>query len=672
MPDFNIGVSEDVTIGDRIPVPVAIDPTATAFDAGRGVQFSYSVNGLGFLSAASSEASYQRGLAAVSKDRVDNSEQPGDQSFNNWWLRSQTDWSVGAGTEYMEPIREEKVQRSFSSSYGVDVWTPGQVSLLPAVESVASRTAAGNTTLVNALVTNSGSFVEWSADRTYVACGDKVVFYYGDDWTEVTVLASPNLTTAEYVTNLTVGQGYVYACTNKSVWVLEGNGWVGSHLYPSSPPLPGQPTKVFDFPATDMSARAFFVKDRLVMSQKGYVWDEAPPAPLGGSTTLSTATALYNAGEGTQWIATVEHPAGIFMAAANQTGTTIYSLSLDTTGTLPVLAAPAVAAEFPIGEQVTQVATYLGAYILIGTTLGIRVGTINNGNIAYGPVVESPVPTGPFSVFDRFAFYPTDDAGEGRSGLVRIDLSEIDETGRVAWACDRRVPDGADAVACSAIGVDGDVRMVTSDGTTVAVYADSGLLEASGFLGTGFIRFGTTEAKYFDSVNVQLDPSWAGRVRVYTVDDTGVTRSIAAFTPASGQNVDLRFRTAVGFGLTSLLALGFKLEADADLLTGPVLQSWQVRALPAVPRQRILQIPLLCYDHESDSRGVPYGYEGYALDRFEAVERVSISGEPFTLEDLVNGKSYRVVLEDLTFTQITPPVNASGFGGLLVLRVRVL
>lgn len=665
--------AQDSGIAQPIIVPLGVDSGSGGIDPGAGVSFTYGVAGIGFLSATSDENPYQRGLKNVLKDQVNNSEQPGDQSFTDWWYRSQTDWSSGSGVRFMEPITDKTIQSSFYESVGVDVWTPGQVSLLPAAGEVAELVGSGNTSHIACVVTNSGVFSEWSADRTYVATGREVAFYYGDSWTKVTVLGNAHLSVGEYVTSLTVGRGFVYACTNKSLWVLEGDAWVGSYLYPSSPPLPGYPTKIFNFPYTHDSTRAFFVKDRLILTQQGYVWDEAPPSPLSPTVTLNTADALYFAGDSVRWVGAVEHPNGIFLAASSVTGSTIYSVGLDTTGALPVLAAPAVAAEFPLGEELRFVSTYLGAYILLGTSLGFRVGTISNSQIGYGPITEAPIPSGQFAKFGRFVYYPTEDAGQDRSGVVRVDLSMMDETGRPAWARDRRIPAGGNPVRAVAVSVTGAVRMAASLGTgssdKVQLYTDADTYEESGFLSTGWIRFGTTEKKYFDAVTLQMDPGWEGKITVTSLDDDGVVFLVGTTTQASGSTIQFSVDPP---GPSSTIQLGFTLSATDDGLGSPVMESWQLRALPAVTRQRLIRVQLLDFDFERDPYGVPYGYEGYAIARWKSLEEQARDGWPFTFQDLYTGETFRVVLEQVSFSQTSPPARASGFGGIVDLTMRVI
>jgi len=82
----------------------------------------------------------------------------------------------------------------------------------------------------------------------------------------------------------------------------------------------------------------------------------------------------------------------------SNTGSNIYKfLLLDNgAGTLPTLGQAYEIASMPTGEHINVIKSYLGAYLGIGTTLGLRIGMIDaNGDLAYGPLSLRISPTGP-------------------------------------------------------------------------------------------------------------------------------------------------------------------------------------------------------------------------------------------------------------------------------------
>lgn len=632
----------DAAIAGPIIYPLSLGNNIGSIDPGASIDFSYGIAGVGFLSAAGVENPYQRGLSNVLKEQINNSEQPGDQSFTNWWLRSQTDWSGGAGTISMEPVSDPKVQRSFYSSFGVDVWTPGQVTLLPSMEDQITLSPTSNSG-VHFLALNVGYYLGVGTQAWYISSA-------------FVSTAITGISSGEIVTGFSTGNGRVYISTNTAVYVLNSGTTSAS--------------KIFIFPAVDINAKAFFVKDRLLMASAGALWDQAPPVTGASVVTLAYTSALYRRDADYAWVSAATGPNFIIVAGSCACDSSLYSINLDTTGALPVLAAPTVVAEFPNNEIVRHIASYLGAYLAISTTLGIRIGTISADSVVYGPRLTAPVATGPFAAYDRFLFYPTVDAGEQRTGVVRVDLSDIDTTGRAAWASDARVPVST-VGTCQAVSVagNGSVVMINDRTTQVDVYASSTALEPFGFFSTSDIRLGTTEKKYFDGINLQLDPNWDGNVTVTAQTDDGSVGLVGAITNASGNDVELKINQLEA---ASKIALGFTLRSNAEGDAGPIVQSWQLRALPSVNRQRLIKVPLLCFDHERDARGAPYGYEGYAIARWRALEEQSRGSWPFTYQDLKTGETYRVILEAISFNQTVPPTNASGFGGVIDLTVRVI
>lgn len=632
----------DAAIAGPIIYPLTLGNNIGSIDPGASIDFSYGIAGIGFLSAAGTENPYQRGLANVLKEQINNSEQPGDQSFTNWWLRSQTDWSGGAGTISMEPISDAKIQRSFYASYGVDVWSAGDVTLLNATQSALSLSAT-SPTKSHLLSLSSGYYL-----------GFTTVAYFVN--TSFVSTAITGISAGENITAFATGNARVYICTDKAVYGLTAGTTAA--------------TKFYTFPETDSNARVFFTKDRVIMSSKGAIWDDAPPAVGASTVALAYVDALYRKDSAYTWVSAVSAPNFVLLAGTGTSGSELYSLTLDTTGALPILNAPTVVAEFPPNEIVRSVGSYLGAYLAISTSLGIRIGTMDANGVTYGARLTAPLATGPFAAYDRFLYYPTVDAGQGRTGVVRIDLSDIDTTSRAAWANDARVPLSV-VGTCDAVAVNGEGQAVFTNVKTDAVELYTGVaeLEEIGFFSTPDIRLGTTEKKYFDGINVQLDPSWDGSLTVTAQTDDGSVGLVGAITNASGNDVELKINQLEA---ASKIALGFTLRANEAADAGPVVQSWQLRALASVNRQRLIKVPLLCFDHERDSRGAPYGYEGYAIARWRALEEQSRGSWPFTYQDLQTGETYRVILESISFSQTTAPTNASGFGGIIDLTVRVI
>ena len=126
--------------------------------------YDFDIAGVHFQrSVASTSFPYQRGLSKVVKDQLDTSTDPGDNSLQGWWTRSQTDWSGGSGSDYMEPISEDLIRRQFYDSAGVDVFHfPGYFDLLPSSELLS--TSVGDTAFLARTV--DGYSVGWGTTVT--------------------------------------------------------------------------------------------------------------------------------------------------------------------------------------------------------------------------------------------------------------------------------------------------------------------------------------------------------------------------------------------------------------------------------------------------------------------------------------------------------------------------
>jgi len=387
-----------------VPHYLGYPTTNTSYENPAGMSPDYLIGGIGFLSGASDQFPHQRMLAKVVKDQIDSSQNPGDNSLQGWWTRSQTDWSAGAGQDFMEPISQENVDRRFSSSAGVDPFTkPGNISLLPVASSVG--TISGTAT--RALLVKAGT-------AAFMASGNHLLRYD---------TVSPAVTTAT-------------AAGTIAGLVIAGDKLLLSSLGTiQMAPITGTMTLTTAFTVTStITPQAWWVKNRVLVAVGPKLF-ESPGTPT-TSVNLTTATAKVDMKDDS-WVFTgaTTTPKSILLSGYGSGGSSIQALTLDTTGALPDLAAPFVVAEFPSNERVTDIESYLGTFVGIASNQGVRVGQVSDGGgVTYGPLLGSPKPPteiNVFSAYDRFLYYPVADAGDGRGGMVQIDLSGVEKDGRV-------------------------------------------------------------------------------------------------------------------------------------------------------------------------------------------------------------------------------------------------
>ena len=146
---------------------------------------------------------------------------------------------------------------------------------------------------------------------------------------------------------------------------------------------------------------------------------------------------------------------------------------------------------------------------------------------------------------------------------------------------------------------------------------------------------------------------------VITYDDSVGSPEVTTSSPAAAQEY---------------LAYKFILSRDAvDPSKGPLFKGYQAKATIATPRQRIVQFPVYCYDIETDRYNVLLGYEGRAFDKIRLMEDIEANGDVITWQDLTTGESRQAVIEQVTFTRLTPPDKRfDGFGGILQITIRTV
>jgi hypothetical protein len=123
------------SITEPIVSPIGIAGATTELFTNTSNIYDIAIGGQPFLLGASDKYPYQRQTATYRKQQFDNTKEVGEQSFEGWWLRSQSSFHNGAGINYLDPYVSENVQYRFFDSEGVDVWTPGQATLLKNVSS---------------------------------------------------------------------------------------------------------------------------------------------------------------------------------------------------------------------------------------------------------------------------------------------------------------------------------------------------------------------------------------------------------------------------------------------------------------------------------------------------------------------------------------------------------
>ena len=632
------------SITDPVVDPIGIVGTTAQLFENTSNVYDVAIGGQPFLLAASDKYPYQRQTATYRKQQFDNTKEVGEQSFEGWWLRSQSSFHLGAGINYLDPYLSENVQYRFNDSAGVDVWTPGQVTMLPDTENVFALSDNVNMFGATDSLDQDCVFVSSNTTLTRIAAdGTDATVAYGGSGTNITSLTQDGLN--------------YYAANDTGIYrgSLTGTGATGSIYYQTG----------------DRTVMGF-VKQRLVAAIGPSVYEITTST---GATGPLVADKRYTHPDTNwRWTSIVEGPQAVYASGYRGTNSSILKFSLSTAGVMPTLTQAVTAADFPDDEHVTALGVYLGTYMLIGTNRGIRVGIIDaNGDISYGPLTyekSTSSHTLSFAFKDRFAYATITNGIDGKSGLIRIDLSQETEPGRYAYAKDLSSGATGNCRAVAFIGDTGRVAFAVADSGVYFEHATNKV--ATGFLDTGYIRYATIEKKYFKLIKPRFNTPMFGTCVISTKEVDGDTNSIITIangTPAL--NTDLATNIATP---QEELAFRFTFGRDAtDTTKGPEFDGYQVKSLPAIVRARQLTIPLVNYDFETDRYGIQNGYEGRAWIRLQELEDLEAAGDTIVIQDFTTGEQVIGLIEQLSFERTTPADRRyTGFGGIVYVSIRTV
>lgn len=661
-------MARDITEG-RVTRAIAVDVgivSSTATWQNTDIAYDVAVGGLPFIYAINDTRPYIRQTAAFKKDQFDNGTEPGEQSLTGWWIRSQMSFHSGSGINFYDPATTDEVGHyRFKDSKGINVWTKGQATLLK-----SCTTSAHHTT--GALKSNGRP----NQQLRSIKWGSTTGVLLWDEYDVDKIAADGTVT--HFIDYISGTDLPVYAICDDGTfayWIT--NTATKKTVYKKALTLTSSDanTKMFDEVGEVANATMEYVKDRIVMcaDNKVYQFSTASTAwPTSPVYTHPTSSHVYSS-------ITASGPA-IYLSGYNGVQSTIQKFTLTTAGEMPALTSAITAAELPVGEIVHKIHYYLGKMV-IGTNRGIRIADVSSadGSINYGPlIVETSQPCYDFATRDRYIWCATGVAGE--PGTIRIDLGNELETLRFAWANDVYVPGvtGFKTTACAFIGNDDPSvtdRLVFcteyKSSTNGGIYIeDSSTLLTSGYLTTGNIRYGTLEPKNFKRLLARGDYTY-GEMILETVDKDGVEYDHITYSSAIAP---IEVGTSNPATAQEYVAYKFILYRDATTTSqGPVFKGYQAKATIATPRQRVMKFPVYCFDIETDKYNSIVGYEGRAFDRIQLLEDIEETGDVLTFQDLSTGESRQAVIEQVTFTRMTPPDKRfDGFGGILEITIRTV
>lgn len=655
----------DITEG--LPYSLSNPVGAVSFSA-NAEAYDIAINDMPFFLNTSDEFPYRRETAQYRKQQIDQSNEPGEQSITGWWVRAQSSFHGGSGIKFYDPSSGETIPYRFANSKGINVWEKGKATLLKNCSTAHYTTG---------LLQGNGRPSQFIRS---IKWGTTLGVLLADDY-DVDKISSTGAVThfIDYTSGTDAPVHAICDDGTYAYWVTNTATKKTVYKKVLTATSADANTKMFDEVGSVTNATMEYVKDRIVMCADNKVYEfptsaSAYPTPV---YTHATSTHVYSS-------ITASGPA-IYIAGYNGIQSTIQKFTLitsgSTAGSMPTLTSAITAAEMPAGEVIHKIAYYLG-YIIIGTNKGIRVARVSDqdGSLNYGPlIVETSQPCYDFATRDRYIWCAT--GVEGAPGVIRIDLgNEIDDL-QFAWANDLSVDtvSGYKTTGCAFLGNDDPTvtdrlvfctTHVTPASQGYIYIEDANTLRESGYITTGKVRFATLENKVFKTLKAIVDNS-AGSLVIKSVDTNDNEYVIGTFGEGDfAPEVNVSYPT----GSQEYLSFKFVLSRSLTVNTnGPTMSGYQLKALPAVPRQRLIAYPLACYDREKDSFGNQVGHEGAAYEKLALLETVENVGDTIRVEDFRTGESFLGIIEQLQFINRTPTDKRfSGFGGVLVATIRTI
>jgi hypothetical protein len=631
---------DDITEG--IPYVLSNPAGSTAYIP-TGPAYDVAFASLPFFLAASDEQPYRRVTAQYRKQQIDQTREPGEQTLTGWWVRSQSSFHLGAGIKYFEPIQEESLRFQYTESKGVDVWTRGQATLLNDTASFYSGSAPAQMIGVNDGTNDCIFITDGSALKKITSAG-----------TPTTISQAGTASTIYSLT--TDGSNYYFIN--------------GTKVHKGSVGATPADSEIYNTPSVTR-ATIRYVKQRLIAAIGSAIYE------LNANATASAAlpTALFtHPNANWVWSSISEGPNAIYISGYDPNGTSssVFKITLDAAVPnslgFPTLSTPTVIIDMPNGERINDFDVYLGTYAILATSLGFRVGVADaTGDVQYGPLLFRDAACTAIAFKDSYAYIAT--KVDGEAGLVRTDLSTtvIANALYFPWAWDL-IALGTAATASQVAFFGNSDRAAFATGNNI--WAESTDLVSEGYLRTGYIRYNTLETKIYKLLQARIDTTNGG-INLESIDSRDITYNIGSFsqgTPVPEINVN--------YPTTSQEYLGFKFtmtRSSTDSTKGPLFTGYQLKSLPAVPRQRLIQYPVFCYDHESDKFSNEVGYEGSAYARMSQLEAIENVGDTIRIQDFRTGEEYLGIIEEMDFINKTPEDKRfSGFGGTLLVTIRTV
>ena len=640
-----------------------VEPLGYGFEASEGqgsfgpdsLNWDCTIGGLNFLYATSDQDPIIRETGKFRRERIDTERNPGEQSLDSGlWIRSQASWHYGAGLTSAEPleIASDEASFRFYKSGGVDPWTPGQLQLLHDVEEKYSSAGVNQ----HLLGVTTGVLHSDNGSLRYIPTTGSVV--------PITWGGTGN------INSLTTTGQYWLACNN-----AEG-------IYRGDIPS-GAGTKIYNKDAVTVTYSLIrFIKSRVMYGENNNIYEITDLTP-----TSATLPAELYAHPNSNWVWSdfAEGPSAIYASGYSNEESTIFKIDVAATTTTVDLSVPVVVADMPRGEQILSMYSYVGSFLIVGTTKGCRVAAIeDNGSLTMGPLLFTDVIVDDAVASDKYVYVTVRDKGEAgnnvqRAGLYRINLGQVLNAAAAGFNRSLQFAYAADLVA--PVGVTGEAHSVTVAEDKLwftvngsGVYRELDTFVDDGWIQTGRIRLGVVENKSWRDLRVIGVNNLQGTITAHA----SVTGSGAPSTWDSVIEVNNSVNDSSGKLNAAApnpapdLYVAFHLQTNPECSCSSRMIGYQVRAMPSPRRNELIQIPVRMFDFEKDRQGSSYGRNNGAFDRFNALKQMESIGNTIVFTDHTTGEQLEVYVEQVTWKKTLAPSRGDrkNAGGIVTLLLR--
>ena len=605
---------------------------------------------------------YARTTVPALREQRDNSKEPGENTLDTTgaWIRSQTDWSLGAGQEHFD--LDDSDRKRFKSSSGVDPWTKGELSLLPITEEKLNQTDTNLKVhrIGTYLYMAYGSVLAWVSDATpasFTISGSNSI-----DFSTSTPSRSGNIT--DFHSDGT----YVYVAFGNSDKIARCA--INSTTVDSWPTSGTQKADIIEVAAGRLIGATASDANIFELNANGQKFS--------GSLDYTPQLAQ------TQWQSITGGPSGIFAAANTDNTGTIYHIDVDPSdGTLQT---PVIGGQLPHGEEVNEILAY-GEVLVMATSKGFRTSLIDtqSGAVTIGPVIDDGGAANSLEADGRFVWW-----GGSSGQIYRADLTKFTSTLVPAFASDLVSTGGSGDVA-SVARVSGKTYFAaTGDG----VYGESGtgVKVATGTLTIGEVSWSTVVPKLLRSVQVRQDraqytfgevdyrqsggidyrhdtysyrgdpiAAFLGTIQFGATNDNNITDTL---TLSQGVSSDFTFASQSSVSYKFVITMT---RSTDDTTKGPIIADWQTTCVPTPKRVDEIIAPIVLRRNVLTSRnsGSPATYDSNAV--FTSLRNRMEAG--VTVDYNEGSRAEKVTIERLSMQPERLSDDGTWWEGTLVVRL---